>query len=351
MILTVWAYLPRLRGSKGAWRWLALASGWPRSCSACSRRSGRRSTSPRRRSSPAAIVFLIDSERSLRMGDEVNGQTRWQVAVKALREAKKSVSGAVQGPRDQGISLRFGPPRGDRRRQDGARWTRDRARVELARVREAPDRAQRHHDCPHLGRRQQRGHPSPDGRYPAQGAADPGRHGRRGRRERRGRLEGHRDPLVRGRPDRLRQESARNPRDPRARASRTGRSRSSFTSRARVWSTARPSRPRPAPTRSNVSGFKYLPQLAGEKRLEMRVKPQDGELVKSNNSFATYLTVLKGGLKVLYLQGPNFTWEIKHLVRGLDAAKEIHGRHPRRPPAGGRGPGYPRRCRVRFGEL
>ena len=34
--------------------------------------------------------------------------------------------------------------------------------------------------------------------------------------------------------------------------------------------------------------------------------------------------MLKGGLKVLYLQGPNFTWEIKYLARGLDAAKEIH---------------------------
>ncbi len=74
----------------------------------------------------------------------------------------------------------------------------------------------------------------------------------------------------------------------------------------------------------NVTGLKYLPQIAGEKRMELRVKPQDGELIPQNNSFTTYLTVLKGGLKVLYLQGPNFTWEIRFLVRSLDAAKEIH---------------------------
>ena len=84
-------------------------------------------------------------------------------------------------------------------------------------------------------------------------------------------------------------------------------------------------RPAPRGPRSSRSqGLKYLPQTPGEKRVTLRVKPQEGELVASNNEFTTYLTVLKGGLKVLYVQSENFSWEPRYLTMGLDAAKEIH---------------------------
>jgi uncharacterized membrane protein len=74
----------------------------------------------------------------------------------------------------------------------------------------------------------------------------------------------------------------------------------------------------------SVSGLTYTPDTAGEKRVTLRVQPKDGELVKTNNEYTTYVTVMSGGLNVLFLQGPSFTWEYKYLVDALDASPEIH---------------------------
>lgn len=68
----------------------------------------------------------------------------------------------------------------------------------------------------------------------------------------------------------------------------------------------------------------YVPDTAGEKRVTIKVTPKEGELVTANNETSSYLTVLSGGLGVLYLHGPNtFSWESKFAVRSLDAAPEI----------------------------
>jgi Putative glutamine amidotransferase len=73
-----------------------------------------------------------------------------------------------------------------------------------------------------------------------------------------------------------------------------------------------------------ITGLKYIPDTPGEKRLTLKVKPRPGELIATNNEISTYLDVLKGGLKVLYVQGPDFSWEPRFLTRSLDAAREIH---------------------------
>ena len=54
-----------------------------------------------------------------------------------------------------------------------------------------------------------------------------------------------------------------------------------------------------------VTGLKYTPQTPGEKQITLRVPKQDGELVVSNNEISTFVTVLSGGLNVLFLQGSN----------------------------------------------
>ncbi len=69
--------------------------------------------------------------------------------------------------------------------------------------------------------------------------------------------------------------------------------------------------------------MKYIPQTPGEKKVTLRVAPQEGELIRSNNEISTFVTVLKGGLNVLYLQGPNFTWEYKFLARAVAASPDI----------------------------
>lgn len=66
----------------------------------------------------------------------------------------------------------------------------------------------------------------------------------------------------------------------------------------------------------------YVPELPGEYRVTVRVPRQPGELVVTNNEMSTYVTVLKGGLKVLYLEGtPRI--EQKFLRRSLDASPDM----------------------------
>ncbi len=47
----------------------------------------------------------------------------------------------------------------------------------------------------------------------------------------------------------------------------------------------------------------YAPQQPGEYRITVRVPPQPGEKTIDNNELSTYVTVLQGGLRVLYLEG------------------------------------------------
>ena len=65
-----------------------------------------------------------------------------------------------------------------------------------------------------------------------------------------------------------------------------------------------------------------VPQVPGERKLTLRVPPQERELVTSNNELSTFVTVLKGGLNVLYLEGdPRF--EQVFLSKSLGLSPDI----------------------------
>lgn len=49
--------------------------------------------------------------------------------------------------------------------------------------------------------------------------------------------------------------------------------------------------------------FKYAPQEPGQYKLSVVVPDQEGELVTKNNTLSAYLSVLEGGLRILYLEG------------------------------------------------
>ena len=72
-----------------------------------------------------------------------------------------------------------------------------------------------------------------------------------------------------------------------------------------------------------VTGLTYTPQTPGEKQLTLKVAKQEGELVVSNNSISTFVTVLSGGLNVLFLQGSNFTWDYRFLMRAIERSPDI----------------------------
>jgi uncharacterized membrane protein len=65
-----------------------------------------------------------------------------------------------------------------------------------------------------------------------------------------------------------------------------------------------------------------IPQTPGEYKLTLRAVQQPGELVTTNNEMSTFVTVLKGGINVLYLEG-ELRVDQKFLRRSLDASPDI----------------------------
>ncbi len=81
--------------------------------------------------------------------------------------------------------------------------------------------------------------------------------------------------------------------------------------------------------------FRYQPTVAGEHKLSVEIPEQAGELAITNNRTSTFVNVLKGGLRVLYLEGFPPRIEQNFLRRALDASPDIHvdtfGIDPARP--------------------
>jgi hypothetical protein len=65
-----------------------------------------------------------------------------------------------------------------------------------------------------------------------------------------------------------------------------------------------------------------IPQTPGEYKLTLRIPKQPGELVTTNNELSTFVTVLKGGVNVLYLEGA-LRFDQKFLRRSLDASPDV----------------------------
>jgi len=65
-----------------------------------------------------------------------------------------------------------------------------------------------------------------------------------------------------------------------------------------------------------------VPEVPGEYKLTVQVPAQPGELVTTNNALSTFVTVLKGGVNVLYLEGALRVDQV-YLRRSLDASQDI----------------------------
>ncbi|MEX2187274.1 MAG: hypothetical protein WD875_10785 [Pirellulales bacterium] len=66
----------------------------------------------------------------------------------------------------------------------------------------------------------------------------------------------------------------------------------------------------------------HTPDAPGEYKLTLRAVPRPGELVTTNNQWSTYITVLQGGLKVLYVEGANRPESVA-IRRSLQASEDI----------------------------
>jgi uncharacterized membrane protein len=70
----------------------------------------------------------------------------------------------------------------------------------------------------------------------------------------------------------------------------------------------------------------YVPTVPGEHMVTLEVRepdPKKGELVESNNAISTFVTVLKGGLRVQYLDGGLESFEPRFIRWSLDKSPDI----------------------------
>jgi uncharacterized membrane protein len=68
--------------------------------------------------------------------------------------------------------------------------------------------------------------------------------------------------------------------------------------------------------------LRFTPQQPGQFKLTLRAAPQASELVTKDNQLSAFLTVLRGGLKVLYLEG-ELRHEYRFLRRSIDSSADI----------------------------
>ena len=323
-VLTLWAYRHRLQTTTGRWRWLALGLRLA-AVLLCLLAAVRPSVVLMQKvKQSATILFLIDSSTSMLLTDEVRGQSRWDVARKGLTQARDAVK--KLGPGLEAKFYRFDSTVRDQKPDDAS----------------PPDGKQTA-----LGTALMESHKRQAGSRVAamvvytDGATNAGLHPITAAQY----LKNQQVPVV---PVGVGTESAgAASRDIAARELVAGPTvfvknklqvRGSFNVRGY------PNQPievellvegHPEPVAKTtikapegtevvpVRGLEYIPEIAGETKITLRVPPKEGELSRTNNEISTYVTVLKGGLNVLYLQGPNFSWEYKFLTRALDPSPDI----------------------------
>src|SRR5947209_8230042 len=92
-VLTVWAYKQLLRGTSGLWRWVALGLRLAAVLLCLIAALRPQVIFQEKKKQPAVLVFLLDDSMSMKLTDEVNGQSRWALAQKTLKEAREAARG------------------------------------------------------------------------------------------------------------------------------------------------------------------------------------------------------------------------------------------------------------------
>ena len=327
LVLTIWAYRQRLRGTSGRWRWIALTLRLI-AILLCLLAMLRPSVIVLQKVKQSATLFvLLDDSRSMKITDEVRGQSRWDVAGRGLEAAKEAAKRLAPG-----LETRF------------FRFSTSLSEFKI--------------DAPEL--------PEPDGRQTDMGSSLM----EALKQQSGGRIasvvlvgdganNAGLDPLAAAQhfrnqqvpimPVGLGSETAGTAsRDIAAREVVAGPTvfvKNDLQVRGTLDVRGFPGQslqvellvegePRPVATGRvevpdggeqvvPVRNLKWIPSTPGEKKITLRVKPEEGELVQGNNEISTYVDVLKGGLSVLFLKGANFSWEPKFLIRALDASRDI----------------------------
>lgn len=324
LFLTLWAYMRQLRGSSGGWRWVALGLRLL-ALLLCLLAALRPSVILQEKKRQAAsLVFLLDSSTSMLLGDEVRGQTRWAVARKALEQALETAKSL--GPNLEVKTYQFdanlreakldekADPEGRETDLGPAMLEAEKREAQnnkrIARMVIISDFASNNGLNPLVAARRLR-----DQQIPAVtvglGTEKAGAGSKdialrdiatgptvfvKNQLEVRGTLMAH---GFSGQPIEVELQVE---------------GQSVAKTQVRV-----PEGVDIAP----IAGLKYIPQTPGEKKITLKVTPLEGEFVTTNNEISTFVTVLSGGLNVMFLQGPNFTWDYRFLMRSIMTSRDI----------------------------
>ena len=327
--LTLWAYRRRLRGTTGRWRWVALSLRLL-AILLCLLASMRVSvTLQEKKQSQSSLLFLVDDSSSMNISDEAGGKSRWSVANEILEEARAAAKGLepnvdtrfyrfdakLDEPKAEdlstkvepkGLSTALGPAMLDAlKRQEGSSR-------KIARMIILSDFASNNGVNPLVAARQLKNNSIPvvTVGLGKENAAT-----------------GSRDINLR---DIVASKVMFVKNSTEIKGNLTARGFSNQTLDVELFVEDRPDAVAKTkvkvPEGSDVvpiTGLKYIPQTPGDKMLTLKVAVQDGELVKSNNEISTFVSVLAGGLNVLFLQGSNWSWDYKYLVRSISASQDI----------------------------
>jgi uncharacterized membrane protein/uncharacterized protein (DUF58 family) len=327
--LTVWAYRRRLLGQNSHWAWVALGLRLTALflCLMAALRPSLLLQEKKRQA--ASVVLLLDSSSSMSLGDEVNGKSRWDVGLAALDQAKEFASKlgpdldaksyrfdtALTDPSEADLQNRL-PPKGRETRLGAAMLEaikrQQASNRRIARMIIFSDFASNNGINPLVAARQLKGEGIPVVTV-GLGTENAGA--------------ARRDIVLR---DIVTNPTVfvKNQLEVRGNLLAPGFGGQTLDVELKVEGQSDPvARVQvKVPESADVipiTGLKYIPQSSGEKLLTLAVAHRDGELLESNNQISTFVTVLAGGLNVLFLQGPNISWENKYLMRAIASSPDI----------------------------
>ena len=312
MLLTIWAYRARMRGTSGRWRWLALGLRLA-AVLLCLIAALRPSVLIlQKKNQPASLVFLIDSSSSMGINDEVGAQSRSGVALKILGRARAALKKLppmldVKFYRFDSHLRDYSPdkpaPADGPASAVGTAMTESLLRQSGKRIASMfilSDGANNEGLPPLDAARRLRGQQVPvvTVGFGSEAAGS-----------------GSRDIAMR---ELITAPTVFVKNKLQVRGSLSVRGFANQPLDVELYvegQTAPVARIQvKAPEGQQVvpfSGLVFAPQTTGEKRITLRVKPRDGEQVVTNNAVSTYVRVLSGGLSVRYIQGPSSAWEFK----------------------------------------
>ncbi len=326
--LTLWAYRKKLRGTSGRWRWVALGLRMA-AVALCVLAALRPSLLILKKEKQAAtVLFLEDISSSMDLGGEAGGQSRFQAAEKALKQGREAVKslGSDVSAKTLLFDSTLREPKADEKVE---------AKGRLSALGDALEEAVKRYEQTKILRVV----------LLSDGASNTGADPRAIAQSLRNRNipvvtvgfgsesagSGTKDiavrdleagPIVYAKTElevftRL---------DVRGYASET-LDVELWTEHNRVEPVARTRvRVPPGVTEVPVRNLKWTPETPGETKVTLKVKPMPGELIKNNNETSTFVTVLKGGISVLYVHGPSSPWEKKFVERALDASEKIQSK-------------------------